>query len=258
MTLLEYDRPPGVVFETQDDLHRFWVERIDKAWAKVKIGVRQTVEGVIETGRELQAAKDNLPRGLWMAMFDAGKLPFGLDKAECFMKIARNDILANSEHIRILPASWATLRELDKLDDAVLEAAIKDGAIHPLMQRKEAVALRPQKPRGPRTPIDKPATPHDDLAGELQDTQENNERLEQTNQQLLEQWRDIDSLIARLAQLSSRLTADNKVKIAGDVLAALRVSAEDLNGRKDRSMTCAARNKTIGENLAIKCIKINI
>ncbi len=230
MTLLQYGRPSDIVFERTDEVFKPSIKEINEAWTKSQIGARQMVEGFFEVGRALKKMKNQMPHGIWVATFDEGKLPFKLNTAEILMKIAANGVLSKSGCAQILPPSWPTLYELTKIPEDRLEAAIERGVIHPQMQRKDVVALRPQKPRGPKTPIDKPATPHDDLAGELQDSQETLERLEQTNQQLLEQWRDIDSLIARLAQLS--LTADNKIKIAGDVLAALRVSAEDLIGAR--------------------------
>jgi hypothetical protein len=51
-------------------------------------------------------------------------------------------------HVSALPPHWGTLYELNKVPVALLEQHIKDGTIHPGMERKDAVVLNPKhKPR---------------------------------------------------------------------------------------------------------------
>ena len=51
-------------------------------------------------------------------------------------------------HVSALPPHWGTLYELNKVPVALLEQHIKDGTIHPGMERKDAVALNPKhRPR---------------------------------------------------------------------------------------------------------------
>jgi hypothetical protein len=215
------------------------VEAIIKAYARSQAGARQMVEGIIKTGNALIEAKDNLPHGYWGVIFKSDKMPLSQNMAEALMKIAAHEVLSKSEHVQNLPPSWGTLRELAKLDDAALEKAIKTGAVHPLMLRKEAVALRPQKPRGSKVQVDKPATPHDDLASELQDALDMIERLEAENERLRESKADaldkierlresnanIEVLINRLVLQKKHWNIENRLEFAAKICTTLNISA---------------------------------
>jgi hypothetical protein len=116
---------------------RHWQGRICNVWQKC-------VENIIDTGRLLIAAKDELKHGSFETMVQS-ELPFGPDTAQRLMVIARHPILSNAAHAPLLPPSWMTLYELTKLDDKLgdgtLQKKIKDGSITPRLERKDVVAM---------------------------------------------------------------------------------------------------------------------
>ena len=145
---------PSKVVEKQPD--KPWQEHaegISVAWQK-------GIESILETGRLLIAAKDDLPHGSFLAMIQ-GKLPFGKAVAQRLMVIARHPVLSNTAHAQLLPPCWMTLHELTKLDgklgEGTLAARIEDGTITPKTQRQEVAAwLRPDtNPRSTITPRNK-------------------------------------------------------------------------------------------------------
>ena len=74
-------------------------EEINRAWQK-------GVESVIQTGRLVQLAKDDLVHGEFLAMVETD-LPFGEDMAQRLMAIARNPVLSNADHGRyLLRRTW--------------------------------------------------------------------------------------------------------------------------------------------------------
>jgi hypothetical protein len=111
-----------------------WVERIAEAW-------RASVAAIIETGRLLNEAKDELAHGEWLAMIE-NDLPFGPRTAQRLMAIAGDERLTNPTHVSHLPPSWGTLYELSKLDDAAFESGVSDGTIHAGMTRGEVAVVR--------------------------------------------------------------------------------------------------------------------
>lgn len=120
---------------------------INEAW-------QSTLDGIFQTGLRLETAKAELPHGEWLAMI-ADDLPFGEDTAQNLIRIAKDDRITNTEHVRYLPVAWGTLYQLTKLDDETFAAAIEDGRINSKMARKDALALRPppkhRKSRKPKT-----------------------------------------------------------------------------------------------------------
>jgi hypothetical protein len=130
-----------------------WAERIGNCW-------RKTVAGIIETGRILRMVhpmygdpKVKLNYGEWGCMFTEGavpkKIPFGQDYAGILMTIAGNQILADPDNCRNLPATISVLYDLARLPDEILAAIIRK--ITPETKRKhiaafpEVVAIRPRK-----------------------------------------------------------------------------------------------------------------
>jgi transposase len=97
------------------------------------------IANIIERGRVLIEAKEELPHGSFEATVTRH---FGMDVAQRLMKITRHSILSNADHDRHLPPSWQTLYELTKLPHDILLTKLKDGSIHPKMERKDARALR--------------------------------------------------------------------------------------------------------------------
>jgi hypothetical protein len=113
------------------------VRRITAAWQK-------TVANIVETGRLLIEAKDDIGFGGFQEMIRA-ELPFGPGTAQRLMQIAEDRVLSNAAHAPHLPASWMTLYELAKLPKhgLDLEVLIEDGTINPRMERKDVRALLP-------------------------------------------------------------------------------------------------------------------
>jgi hypothetical protein len=96
------------------------------------------VANIIERGRVLIQAKDELPHGSFESMV---KRHFDLDHARRLMRITRHPILSNQAHALVLPPSWMTLYELTKLPEDVLLAKLKDGTINPKIERKDVTAI---------------------------------------------------------------------------------------------------------------------
>jgi hypothetical protein len=108
-----------------------WATRISAEWQK-------SVDSIIETGHLLLAAKADpkMQRGEWGTMVDSD-LPFNRHTAHKLMQIAGDKRLTNVSHGKHLPPSWTTLYELTKLDDETFDQKLRDGTIHPDMQRKD-------------------------------------------------------------------------------------------------------------------------
>jgi hypothetical protein len=101
---------------------------------------RKGVESLIECGRLLIAAKDELKHGEFLKMIE-NELPFGRSTAQSFMKIASDGRITKYQHAGCLPAYWSTLVKLTQLPDAAFEARIADGTIHPGLERRPAVEM---------------------------------------------------------------------------------------------------------------------
>jgi DUF3102 family protein len=112
-------------------------KRINASWQK-------GVESILETGRLLIDAKNDLNHGEWGEMIQL-KLSFGSRTAHMLMAIAGNPELSNRKHVSDLPPSWGTLYELTKLPGDALKTALAKGAINPKTQRKDVAAMLPLK-----------------------------------------------------------------------------------------------------------------
>jgi hypothetical protein len=135
----------------------YWAPRINAEW-------RKSVEGILNVGRELIAAKQACEHGEFLRMFKghdkavSEPLPFGRQAGEQLMAVARCEPIANCQHVSSLPQSWGTLYELTKLDDETLIAGIKAGEITPETTRAQAAALRSDSVDQPDQP------PHEEMA----------------------------------------------------------------------------------------------
>ena len=118
-----------------------WANAICAAW-------QNCVESILETGRLLYEAKEDLGHGQFLAMIDAD-LPFSEDTAQRLMAVCRHPVLSYTAHARYLPPVWYTLYQLSRFESDHLERWIKDGRIHPEMQRRDVVALRQALRREP-------------------------------------------------------------------------------------------------------------
>jgi len=135
----------------------YWAPRINAEW-------RKSVQGIVNVGRELSAAKAACEHGEFSRLFKGSDnpvpepVPFTIHTADRLMRIAARPAIADCAHAHSLPQSWATLHELAHLDDDEIVAGITAGEITPEMTRAEAVALRAD-------PIQRPASPpHEAIA----------------------------------------------------------------------------------------------
>jgi hypothetical protein len=113
---------------------KFFVDEINTIW-------RKGAQDYIACGQYLIEAKEELHRNVFDAMVKT-KLDFDASVARKLMCIAANPLLC--AHVHRLPPSWSTLYELSQLRGEVLKAAIDDGRVHPGMERKHAIALKPK------------------------------------------------------------------------------------------------------------------
>lgn len=110
-------------------------DRIAAAWGK-------QVTSIVETGRYLIEAKEELGHGSFEAMVQR-ELPFNKGTAHRLRVIAGHEIISKVSHAILLPPSWMTLWELTRLPNEILLAKLKDGSIHPKLERKDVRAMRP-------------------------------------------------------------------------------------------------------------------
>ena len=118
--------------ETLQDVDE-WAKRIRGSWNKA-------VESIIETGRLLLRAKEELGHGKFGEMID-GELPFGRRTAQCLMAIASHPVLSNPQYVAYLPPSWGTLYDLTALPADRLVDLIEETEVTPDLQRHEVKVL---------------------------------------------------------------------------------------------------------------------
>jgi hypothetical protein len=102
------------------------------------------VKNIIDTGRWLWAAKDELPHGEWGKIFDNDELPFTQSTAQKLMKIANDPVLSNPEYIPYLPPAWSVLYQLTPLETHQKEQLLAEGRITPDLAFADAKQLRQQ------------------------------------------------------------------------------------------------------------------
>lgn len=110
-----------------------WAAEITACW-------RRSVDAIIETGRLISAAKAALPHGEFLPMVRRD-LPFGPRTAAKLMAIAKDERLLSESLRARLPASWATVYEITRLDDDSLRDAADKGLIRPETERSEVMNL---------------------------------------------------------------------------------------------------------------------
>jgi hypothetical protein len=129
-----------------------WADRINTAWQK-------SVEGIIDAGRLLIEAKEDLSHGSFESMVQLS-LNFGPRTAQRLMAVAGNPILSNPTHGSHLPPSWRTLSELTRIDKKLGEGTLAkwlgDGTVTPKTERKDIAALltadKPSSSKSKRKP----------------------------------------------------------------------------------------------------------
>jgi hypothetical protein len=139
-------------------------DRLGVLTARFRNALKKSVEGIIEAGRVLIEAKNELEHGqfidwvvreLRFGTRKDGSRPADLRKAQILMFLARNEVISNANHWYAFPPSWRTLWELTQIrpKQRLLEL-IANGTINAGMTREEAVALR-QKNSQERSPTPK-------------------------------------------------------------------------------------------------------
>jgi hypothetical protein len=108
---------------------------INTAW-------QQGVTSILDTGERISYAKLDLAHGEFEAMVE-NDLSFGPRTAQMLMAVASNAVISNPNHGSLLPPSWRTLYALSRLPQTLLLTKIKEGAIHPGLERKDVKALCP-------------------------------------------------------------------------------------------------------------------
>lgn len=117
-----------------------WVTRIHGVW-------QQSVEAIIETGRLLQEAKNDLPHGAFLGMVKA-ELPFGPRTAQALMVVAADERIRNA--VSYLPPHWGTLYQMTRLCDEEFDARVLDGTINPDMERNAVASIVKRERRAER------------------------------------------------------------------------------------------------------------
>lgn len=107
-----------------------WADIINSDW-------RKSIDSIIQTGRDLAAAKDDLAHGEFEKMID-GDLAFSTRTARSLMRIAEHPAIGKSATSSVLPPSWAVLAELTKLSERDFERAEKKGLITPNTTARQA------------------------------------------------------------------------------------------------------------------------
>jgi hypothetical protein len=97
------------------------------------------VENIMERGRLLSEAKEELERGSFEAMV---KRHFNLSYARKLRIVAAHPVLSNRSHANALPPHPETLYQLTRLPTEVLRAKLNDGSINPKLERKEVARWR--------------------------------------------------------------------------------------------------------------------
>lgn len=110
-----------------------WAEIISNDW-------RRSIESIIQTGRDLAAAKADLLHGEFLTMIK-DDLPFSVTTAESLMRIAVHPAIAKSAAPGNLPPSWAVLGELAFLSAEDFQEAQERGLITSKMSQSAARAV---------------------------------------------------------------------------------------------------------------------
>jgi hypothetical protein len=121
-------------------------DRVKAHQLAIKAAWQKQVSSIIETGKLLIAAKEDLRYRKWGGLFEGeNALPFRIDTAEALMKIARHPVLSNPERAPELPAAWTVLEMLARAKPARLEKWLRDGTVNAATSRLEADCLTSPK-----------------------------------------------------------------------------------------------------------------
>src|SRR6266536_2065035 len=122
------------------------LECITRAWAKSLAGWRDSVEGIIATGKALTTAQTELNPDEFQAIQEEPQFPFGQRMVQMLEKVAKHPVLSDETCFAALPPHWGTLHALTQLSDKAIKKGLADGTINPRMERKDVAKLKPPKP----------------------------------------------------------------------------------------------------------------
>lgn len=116
------------------------VEPSVQAWVdKIRPHLTQAIESIVATGRDLIAAKEELPHGSFGPLLD--ELGLSPRVAQRFMRIAEHPVIANATPESLLPAALSVLDELARLTENELTEALESGEVTPSTTRVAAKAI---------------------------------------------------------------------------------------------------------------------
>jgi len=118
-----------------------WRTRIETAW-------QRSVESVIEVGRLVKQAKDQL--GVSYSLLET-ELPFSSTVAAFLIKISENPVLSNPAYHSRLPNGYNTLYYLASVDEKQLIEQIENGEVTPNFTLASAKSLREISPKSTST-----------------------------------------------------------------------------------------------------------
>jgi hypothetical protein len=117
-------------------------ERVAEAANLIAASWRKSTESIIETATLLRMADDQLPPAEYSMLRDHLIKNVGMS-ASVISKlkgIARNPVMLDPNYANRLPPSYATLYQLSKLEEPILEEGIKSGEITSVTQLKDVHA----------------------------------------------------------------------------------------------------------------------
>ena len=113
--------------------------RLEHFRSRIEVALRKSVEGIVEAGRSLTEAKEELGVS-YTDLVD--KLPISSSTATYLTKIAAHPVLSNPDYWAKLPSSYNTLYQLASIDESTLIEHIESGRVTPETTLFEAKALR--------------------------------------------------------------------------------------------------------------------
>jgi hypothetical protein len=117
-------------------------EHSQEYWGNhINASLHRTVEGIIETGKRLTAAKAALRHGEFEAMVKRF-LPIDIRMAQIFMKIADHPIISNTKYVSLLPPVIGTLYDLTTVPNETLRDQLDRSMINPKFKRDDVARLR--------------------------------------------------------------------------------------------------------------------
>jgi N6-adenosine-specific RNA methylase IME4 len=107
---------------------RYWV-------AQIRLALGRSVQGTLQVGSTLIAAKAALPHGAWLPVLAKANLKPRV--AQKWMKLAGNLRFANANNWSLLPPSREALSMISRLPDADYQRMLANGTIHPGVTARE-------------------------------------------------------------------------------------------------------------------------